>query len=217
MRRAVFIIAWVFPVLLQAQVSDFQGWYSVSVKASLNDKTALVLSNECRTYNNASWLGKNLFEAGISRKAGKNAEASLFARFTTDDPASSDRYHSLRYFGQFSLKQDAGRFGLSMRIRLGTDDDQNMKGMSWEHREKLSADYNIKGLPVNPELSCELFFPLSQMNYGLSKARFMAGLEWKMSKNHRLGVSYGFQHRYKDLPENDYLLDISYRYSFKIK
>lgn len=216
MKRLLFALFGVFPISLCGQINDFQGWYSLTCKAEIGKKSSIILSNESRFFNNAISFRKNLFEVGYNYECTKSLNTTVFVRLTSDDPLRSNRINTVRYFAQFSAKKETGRVEWGARLRIGSDED-DQGDLSWEHREKVSIDYNLKGLPLNLGLSCEFFFPFSA-GMPLAKARYMAGLEWKIKKQHRMGLSYGWQHRFlENAPENAFILGVDYRYVFKLK
>ena len=71
------------------------------------------------------------------------------------------------------------------------DDYSDKTGLSSGfHRSRLTAQYNIKGLPLDPYASAEYGCGLS---YTTNKWKFTAGTDYKINKQNILTVFYRFQ------------------------
>lgn len=81
-------------------------------------------------------------------------------------------------------------------------------------RTRLQVEYNIKGLPLNPFVSCELTNELDNaMKY--DKVRVQAGTEWKITKKHILTGAYLYQNESQEIGPNSSLHAIKLGYKFK--
>ena len=79
-------------------------------------------------------------------------------------------------------------------------------------RSRLQAEYSKKGMPFNPYASVEFFNAWS-----LDKTRFIIGTDYKITKQHIVGLDFKYQALGHDDDEdsNDlYILGISYKFKF---
>ena len=85
------------------------------------------------------------------------------------------------------------------KYRLDDDDNIYLKGSETDYkrakdrtilRSRLTAQYNIKGLPLDPYASAEYGCGLS---YTTNKWKFTAGTDYKINKQNILTVFYRFQ------------------------
>ena len=79
-------------------------------------------------------------------------------------------------------------------------------------RSRLQVEYDKKGLAVTPYASVEFFNAWS-----LQKTRFQVGLDWKVSKQHSLGLFYRYQSvrdDEDDLEPNRHMIGLGYKIKF---
>lgn len=82
-------------------------------------------------------------------------------------------------------------------------------------RSRLQVEYDIKKCPVVPFASVELTNNFSGFN--LEKTRYTAGAEWKLTKQHTVGLCYIYQNTSDDNDDDDvnsHILSISYKVKF---
>lgn len=141
-------------------------------------------------------------------------------------------YWRYRHRFQVSLTGsiDAGRWSFSLRERWQytyrpetTTDRYDFDNQWWEEttvkgkgknvlRSRIKVDYNIKNCRIDPYASAELFNAWS-----LEKTRYIIGADWKITKNHNVGIYYGFQKANEDDDDDDsdsHILGVSYKYKF---
>lgn len=81
-------------------------------------------------------------------------------------------------------------------------------------RTRLQVEYDIKGVPLTPFVSCELTNELDNaMQY--DKVRAQAGVEWKINKKHILSGAYLYQNENQEIGPNESLHAIKLGYKFK--
>ena len=81
----------------------------------------------------------------------------------------------------------------------------------WVLRSKLTIEYNVKGLPLNPYVSVDYGCGL---NYTANKWKYSVGTEYKLTKQHKLDFFYRFSHDDDDDEPNGHLIGFGYKYSF---
>lgn len=81
-------------------------------------------------------------------------------------------------------------------------------------RSRLQVTYDIPKCPLEPFVSCELSNDLSDKLY-LDKTRLGAGADWKITKQHKLGLSYLYENGSDDDEGNGlHAVEVSYKFSF---
>lgn len=93
----------------------------------------------------------------------------------------------------------------------GKSKTYNGKGKS-VLRSRLQVEYDKKGLAVTPYVNVEFFNA-----WRLEKVRYHAGLDWKISKSHSVGMFYRYQHVNGDedeLETNSHLIGLGYKFKF---
>ena len=79
-------------------------------------------------------------------------------------------------------------------------------------RSRLQVEYDKKGLAVTPYASVEFFNAMS-----LQKTRFQVGVDWKVAKQHSLGLFYRYQSvrdDEDDLEPNRHMIGLGYKFKF---
>ena len=79
-------------------------------------------------------------------------------------------------------------------------------------RSRLQVEYDKKGLSLTPYANVEFFNAWS-----LQKTRLNVGLDWKVSKQHSLGVFYRYQNVRNDDDDNDpnmHMIGVGYKFKF---
>ena len=75
-------------------------------------------------------------------------------------------------------------------------------------RSKLTIEYNVRGVPLNPFASVDYGCGL---NYSTSKWKYTVGLDWKITKTNKFTIFYRYQHENDDDEPNGNLLGIGYK------
>lgn len=81
----------------------------------------------------------------------------------------------------------------------------------WVLRSKLTAEYNIKGAPLNPFASVDYGRGL---NYGANKWKFSVGCDWKINRQNHLTVFYRYQTENDDDEPDGHILGFGYKIKF---
>lgn len=81
----------------------------------------------------------------------------------------------------------------------------------WVLRSKLTIEYNVKGLPLNPYVSLDYGCGL---NYSANKWKYSVGAEYKLTKKHKFDLFYRFSHDDDDDEPNGHLIGMGFKYSF---
>lgn len=131
----------------------------------------------------------------------------------------------LRFFVKLSYQWKRKKFFLEGRIqyqnRLYINTPKEKKHHPWAQdiRCRVKLGYDIKKLNLYPAIWGEAFFHEEVGAFdGFTKYRIGASLDYKINKQHLIGLKYIFEQeiRYFD-PKTTHIIGFSYRYTYKIK
>lgn len=103
------------------------------------------------------------------------------------------------------------------KYRYNDDDELYLKESDYKSvaskdrfvlRSKLTVEYNIKGLPLNPFASVDYGRGL---NYNANKWKLSVGCDWKINKQNHLTAFYRFQTENDDDEPNGHILGLAYK------
>ena len=78
-------------------------------------------------------------------------------------------------------------------------------------RSKLTVEYNIKGIPLNPFASVDYGCGL---NYTANKWKYSVGADYTINKQHKFTLYYRFQTEDDDDEPNGHMLGMGYKIKF---
>lgn len=243
MKHLLAIILLVFPIAVMAQ-TDSGMEMAVEGSHKLTKQLSVAVGAEVRTCDNFSaWDRGALSVDGTYKLSGslKVTAGYIFLYDQNEEKINRDSeglprnwrpsYFSERHRFHVSLtgNMDVGRLNLSLRERWQytyrpekTRSRYDFEDEVWEDkivaskaknvlRSRLQAEYNIRKCPATPFLSAELYNAWS-----VEKVRYVAGVEWKLSKKHSLNAFYRYQDvRGKDEDEPN-RHTIGFGYQFKL-
>ncbi|NVO18079.1 MAG: DUF2490 domain-containing protein [Bacteroidetes bacterium] len=220
-RGSLFLILFLgFAVLSIAQENDFQLWTDISVSKELSKKWDLSFEQNLRFGNNVTRLDKSYSNISVGFNPADFLKLALMYRFVIKD---QEDYYGLGHTVAFdaTLKHKFNRLKLSMRNRfllkysevLAKDDG---KIPDRYYRTKVEVTYNVKKFPVDPYFSIETFLncPRGEHPY-FDAMRTSVGAEYSLSKRKSVTLYWLNEWGLNDqLGMNDYVLGLSYSYSF---
>ena len=133
---------------------------------------------------------------------------------TLDKKLVGDFHFSLRERWQYTYRPEhtvSERWSYLKNDYDGKEHTYSGKGRN-VLRSRLQVEYDKKGLALNPYASVELFNA-----WNVEKVRYQAGLDWKLARQHAVGVFYRYQHVYNDdddLEPSRHLVGASYKFKF---
>lgn len=196
-RRSLFIlVVIVLSARLSAQKSDFGIWYEVNADYEIIKGLRFDLETSIRTDENASRVESFYIEPGLRYKFNDYFSAGLYYRFI-ENIEKDDQYHPRhRWFIQVKGDLPVKRFTFSARYRLQEQfktyiEDPEDEIPAWGHRLRLEIDYDIKGLPLMPYSSAEMYSQPSEANdIPVDRWRYIAGVEYTVCKKHTFSLEY---------------------------
>lgn len=231
-RLLLLLAMMALPLAMMAQGSDFGMWYSIGVEKKIDKKWSVGLEGELRTLDNASktdrWKigldGKYKILPWLKASAGYNLLLDKDYTYH-DDGSLNKRGHYTRHRFHVGLEGEhefGGGFTLSLReqwqytyrpeqtVSERYDYDQgDWDGKSKTYkgkgksllRSRLQLKYKIAGTPLRPFANVELY-----NGWGIKKARYGVGMDWKVNKQNTLSLQYKFQDTHRD-DDGDYTFD----------
>ena len=203
-----------------SQKKDFGIWYEVSAEHKLIKKLDLDLSGTVRTFDNASKIDEAYLEGGVMYKFNKYFAAGAHYRLTESREDDNSYHPRHKWFIDARGTLPAGDIKLTGRIRFQERfktfiEDDNDAIPDFHLRFKFKARYDIPSFPVNPYIGTEIFFPLfSDASRTIDKDRFMAGVEFNVSKNHSVDLGYLFQRDFLPHISDINVIRLGYGFTF---
>jgi ribosomal protein S13 len=180
---------------LKAQVNDAGLWTSVKVETKIVKKLNASIVQEFRFYENITELGAYYTEAGLDYKINKHFQVEVNYRFT--HKRKVENYYSIRHRLGIDLKysKKIKPFELKYRARfqnqyedIGRSEDGGVA--EFYFRNKLNLQLDLKKA-YTPYVSVELYSPLNYPRYyAFNNIRYMAGIEYAITKHHKLDLYY---------------------------
>ena len=225
-----------------AQTDDFGLWSEVNVEKKLSKKWSLDAGLEYRNRDNMKTADRWSLGVDVNYKltdwlklsAGYSLLDDHYYKLNDSGKKYAD-YWGPRHRFNVSLTFDKKligdfRFSLRERWQYTYRPSQNVTRWSFfdnayeseahEYsgkgknvlRSRLQIEYDKKGLAITPYANVELFNA-----WNVQKIRYNVGVDWKLSKQHSLGLFYRYQHVYDDdddLEPNIHMLGLSYKFKF---
>jgi hypothetical protein len=202
---------------VDAQQKDFQAWPSLQVNIEVVNNFRLHLEEEIRFHENLSQVSRQINDAGVSYRFNKYLKAGIFYRLEADWKYSGEYAWRNGLYTDISARTNVNRFIIGYRLRLQSskverNDDESALFNGFRHRHKISAEYDIKGIPLVPFIDSELFVDYSAHNHSEIRGfRMWIGLDYSINKIHTLSVKYGID---QDLNTSDplraYIIAVGY-------
>ncbi len=229
----------------QAQSDDFGIWTEAAVEKKINKKLTLDAEAELRTRDDGfGEIDRWSVGVGATYKLKDYMKLSVGYVFLNDNhhKVNNTGRKYADYWGQryrfnvsLTISQNFGNLTVSMRERwqytyrpektvkrysnvdnddydlgeyVGEHTYQGKGSNMWRYRLQLKYKLTKQWRPyVNAESTIG--------GSGLDKIRYVAGTEYRLSKQHSFDVRYLYQHVYKDEDEgNRHVLGLGYTYSF---
>lgn len=232
-----------WPACAGAQ-SDFGVWYAAGVEKKLSKRWAVEAEGEFRTRNDSKTADRWDIGVAMEYKIAKGLKASAGYDLLYDNNKekvtthADGTYNNWRpsYWGlrhrvhaDLTGSVDVGRIRLSLRERwqytyrpATTTTRYDFDNACWEDtdvsakagnvlRSRLQATWDIPHCKVDPYANVELF-----NSWRLTKTRYTIGADWKITKQHGVGLYY----RYQDVSDNaenqpdEHIVGVNYKFKF---
>jgi hypothetical protein len=205
---------------LFAQSKDFGIWYAAGGTLPITNYLDFKLEGDIRTFRDASKIHEGFGEAGLYLQTFRFLSVGAGYRLTSKIEKDNKYYLRHKFMLDLRGKASLARFGLSCRLRYERQVKtyiNSLNDLSPDNygRIKLEANYNIRKSKFEPVIYYETFFRIFETtDRHLEKYRLSAGMEYKITKKHKVGISYIFQRDW--VPAFIDTNIISLTYDFKI-
>lgn len=216
---------------IKAQATDDFGiWTTIEVEKSLSKKWSVNGELEFRTKENLEEIARIAAKIGGEYSIIKNLKVGAAYQFQYfHDLKYADYQPRHRFIGYMQGKQKWGRFTFSLRERFQVtykDDSDRIKSSGkidtykmdpeWHWRNRLKVAYDIPKSIFTPSLSVESFYQLNNPDGNqFDSMRYTLSLGYKLNKKSVINLSGIYDHEMNvDDPENRYILELGYVYSF---
>jgi hypothetical protein len=209
---------------LHAQQNDFQAWPSIQVNLEVIDNLRLHLEEEVRFRENLTLTSRQINDLGISYRFNNALKVGIYYRLEANWQNADEFVWRNGIYSDISFRQDAGRFTFGYRLRVQSskvernDSDPGLFD-KFRHRHKLSAEYDLKGIPLTPFIESELFVDYSRVNQTRLKGmRTWLGMDFKVKKLHTLSLKYGIDQEINTSdPLRSYIVAFGYTLDLKFR
>ncbi|MDY0098004.1 MAG: DUF2490 domain-containing protein [Bacteroidales bacterium] len=202
------------------QEKDFGIWYNIEAEKEIVNDLKFSLAGALRTFSNASKTEEYFIECELDYKINKHLSLAGNYRFNKNIEDNDKYYPRHRWAADFNVSHDIGRFDLSGRFRLQQRnktyfEDKEDKIPDVHARFRLKAVWKTPDFPINPYTSLEFYYPLNkEYERDVEKKRFIAGMEYKISRHHFIEVEYMRQRDYRPVFADDDIIGLTYLFEF---
>ncbi|MGQ8336748.1 DUF2490 domain-containing protein [Sunxiuqinia sp. A32] len=197
-------------------MEDFGLWTGMEIEKKINKRFDTEIEFGNRLRNNLNQRDESFM--GLALTWSKK-DLSFSTSYRISNENDEDRYnvaHRLALQGQYEIEID--RFSIGYRARVQSQ-YKNINSSKDGHipesylRNRFKVDYNIKGLPLKPALSCEFFYRINKYAVKqFERRRYILGLGYKINKDNQVGVSYILHETFnKNNPSKQHIIGIDYK------
>jgi hypothetical protein len=189
-----------------AQDPELGMWSSVELKKKIGHGVALAFEEEYRMRESLGTTDRFMTSVDLSWKPLKYLKGGLtYTLINKYDATETEPWETRhRFSGYLTGSYDLGRFEISLKEkfqstnRVGIVADEDKSNPTNILRSKFSIAYDLRGMPLKPYLSTEIFYALNEPDgtrtlgnvQMFTEGRFGAGLEYDFSKKFSATLGY---------------------------
>jgi len=226
---SILLLLFVIKTSTAQEEVDTELWAGITAKIKSGKRWSFGLNTQARFKEFVQEFDRVLveFDANYNprfHKFVKPFKLGAGLRYSFDyNEDDEDSY--LRFFVKLSYKWKVKKFFVEGRVQyqnrlyINTPKEEDHHPWAQDIRCRLKLGYNLKKLNLYPAIWTEAFFHEEVGDFdGFTKYRIGASLDYRISKQHLIGLKYIFEQevRYFD-PNTTHSIAISYRYTYKIK
>ncbi|BDS12827.1 DUF2490 domain-containing protein [Aureispira anguillae] len=204
--------------------SDLEGWFFAGIRLKIHKKWTIELKEEFRFKKNISELDQYFTNLDVKYAPIKFLQLGAGFRFTQMEEGEGTYSPHYRLHFDVAYRHKISRLSFKYRLRYQFRDEigkTTTEGDYLKHRFRLRAGvgYNIKKIPLEPQLSVELFNQLEKYQLPVfDKLRFTASLAYDFKKFGKVKLFYRVeQELFVNYPKTTGVLGLGYIYTIKIK
>jgi len=186
-----------------------QTWFELEASKDLGEKFQIFIAPEFR-YNEGFKLDEYFVEPGVEYKF--SDYFSLLGSYRIGN--NQNKKGEDRWFGRFAIDAKTGygwkNLEAKLRLRYTNADDFTVDEKTNYFRTKLELEYSIKKLDLKPYFDYEFYRDLDAGEF--TKARWEAGLQYKISKHHRVGAYFRLNDYLHSDKETIKIIGLSYKF-----
>lgn len=214
------IIGLLFCIVLvapKAQLFEQQVWIETGAKYNLTKKLGASLDLTQRYGYDG--LGTLFPQVSFRYKVSSWFRPSLDYRLILSKSNAEIYDASQRINANLQFSHTYKRFDLGLRIRYQYSFDRLSESYDSEFdqawRIRPGAKYNIKGLPITPEMRAEFFYnPLNSINGKMfNRIRYFAGTAIELKHNQGIELGLSFDQWINGIPKKRLMYSVSYMIS----
>jgi hypothetical protein len=187
-------------ITVKSQVAyESQIWTSAEFGYNFKGPWAVSLTPEVR-FRTAPFMARTIFpDLAVEYKLSKRFSAALHYRYETTNEGLGNYYYNHSVLADASYKLKFDKSSLGFRLRTGTVESEEpnpglLQWESWEMRERIRFNYELPG--KKEFYSSVEFFQLPVEGWQqIQQMRFTGGVEWTISKAHKIETGLMFQNR----------------------
>jgi hypothetical protein len=220
-RKVILCLLIILPALNAfSQDKDFGIWLGASVKHEIFRKLEINVNSSLRTNTNSSIVDQYFIQGGGRYSFNRYLSAGINYRLIKKLEDNSDYYYRHKYLLDLTATFPSGNFTFSGRAMyqiLNKTYINNENDLFAENtaRLRLKTKYKIQQTPLKPYLELETFIPLAEdSGLEISKYRFSAGTELKLSGRSSLDLSYIHEKRNNSSGSVMNIISLGYQFDF---
>ncbi len=197
-----------------AQLFEQQVWVETGVKYNLNKK--LGASFDLTQRYGYDGLGTLFPQVSFRYKISSWFRPSIDYRVILSKALDGTYSTSQRINGNLQFTYAKKRLEAGLRVRYQYSFERISAAYDSEFdqawRIKPSVQYNIKGLPITPELSAEFFYNPENSAEGnqFNRIRYYGGADIELKHNQRIGVGVYLDQWINSIPKKRVMYSLSY-------
>jgi hypothetical protein len=207
-------------LIVFSQDKDFGMWFGASAKHEIFRNLDLDVSGSLRTNTNSSIFDQYFIQGTGSYSINRYLSAGISYRLIKKLESNSDYYYRHKYFLNLTATVPAGNltfFGRAMYQITNKTYVENDNDLIAENtaRFRLKSKFKIQQTPLKPYLELETFLLLTENSgFKISKYRFAAGTEVKLSRKSSLDLSYIHEKRNNSSNSVMNIISLGYQFDF---
>lgn len=178
--------------------NDNEGWSSITLALKPMKAFALSLRQELRMKDDLSTVDQYFTQLAVDFRLFKGAKIGAGVRFIRNNDTKGkiqgyENHVRVQLDAKYSFKVARFRLGFRLRYQNKNELDKAEEEYGNQHlRFKTSVKYNIRKWKLDPILSGELYYGLSEGNEeaGFDKWRITIGTQYKLGRAGKIGLFY---------------------------
>lgn len=217
MKRILFYIFLLLTYYGFSQENDMATWVSAGISKEIADDFDISLEQGIRLSDNSSAINSINTDLGLSYSLAKHFDLKLGYRFS--NKSKDNGYfakHRWNIDGSFDTKISRFKFEYRNRFQIEKDtyiNEQTDLYPTYENRNKLKIEYNIRGCVTDPYTSVETYHILNAATpYSITNYRYSLGVTTKLKYDIKLDIAFLYNRSLSETIENAFIFNLGVSY-----